>query len=65
MLSCHFQKMMPLSAIHIGHPEYMCNISIENNWFISIFRSILSNPATREEDIDFMLDEMERLGKDL
>ena len=33
--------------------------------FISIFRSILSNPATREEDIDFMLDEMERLGKDL
>ena len=57
--------MMPLSAIHIGHPAYMCNISIENNWFISIFRSILSNPATREEDIDFMLDEMERLGKDL
>ena len=63
---------MPLSAIHIGHPAYVCNIFIENNWgffsnamFISIFRSILSNPATREEDIDFMLDEMERLGKDL
>jgi len=31
----------------------------------NFFRSILSNPATREEDIDFMLDEMERLGKDL
>lgn len=31
----------------------------------NFFRSILSNPATREEDIDFMLEEMERLGKDL
>lgn len=31
----------------------------------NFFRSILSNPATREEDIDFMLDEMDRLGKDL
>ena len=31
----------------------------------NFFRSIISNPATREEDIDFMLDEMERLGSDL
>jgi glutamate decarboxylase len=31
----------------------------------NFFRSILSNPATREEDIDFMLDEMEKLGHNL
>ena len=31
----------------------------------NFFRSIISNPATREEDVDFMLDEMERLGSDL
>ncbi len=31
----------------------------------NFFRSILSNPATREQDIDFMLDEMDRLGSEL
>jgi len=31
----------------------------------NFFRSIISNIATREEDIDFMLNEMERLGKHL
>jgi len=31
----------------------------------NFFRSIISNVATKEEDIDFMLNEMERLGKHL
>jgi len=31
----------------------------------NFFRSIISNQAIQESDIDFMLDEMERLGKDL
>ena len=31
----------------------------------NFFRSIISNVATREEDIDFMLNEMEKLGKHL
>jgi len=31
----------------------------------NFFRSIISNSATREEDVDFMLEEMERLGHDL
>ena len=31
----------------------------------NFFRSIISNSATREEDIDFMLEEMDRLGQDL
>ena len=31
----------------------------------NFFRSIISNQATREEDIDFMLEEMDRLGHDL
>lgn len=31
----------------------------------NFFRSITSQEATREEDIDFMLDEIDRLGEDL
>ena len=31
----------------------------------NFFRNIISNVALREEDIDFMLSEMERLGKHL
>ncbi|XP_053571802.1 glutamate decarboxylase 1-like [Bombina bombina] len=32
---------------------------------VNFFRMVLSNPATRKLDIDFLLDEIERLGKDL
>jgi len=31
----------------------------------NFFRSILSNQAIQEADVDFMLDEMDRLGHDL
>ena len=31
----------------------------------NFFRAIVSNAATREEDIYFMLDEIENLGRDL
>ena len=31
----------------------------------NFFRSIISNQAVNESDVDFMLDEMERLGHDL
>ena len=31
----------------------------------NFFRSIISNQAQTEEDIDFMLDELDRLGHDL
>ena len=31
----------------------------------NFFRAILANPATNEEDILFMLDEIEKLGQDL
>lgn len=31
----------------------------------NFFRSIISNQAQTEEDIDFMLEELDRLGKDL
>lgn len=31
----------------------------------NFFRAIVSNAATKEEDILFMLDEIERLGQDL
>ena len=31
----------------------------------NFFRSIISNQAIQESDVDFMLDEMDRLGHDL
>jgi hypothetical protein len=31
----------------------------------NFFRSIISNQAVKENDVDFMLEEMERLGHDL
>ena len=31
----------------------------------NFFRAIISNAASKEEDIIFMLDEIERLGQDL
>ena len=31
----------------------------------NFFRAIISNPASTDEDIHFMLDEIERLGRDL
>jgi hypothetical protein len=34
-------------------------------WGTCVFRSILSNPGCREEDVDFMLEELDRLGKHL
>ena len=33
--------------------------------FPNFFRSIISNQAVQEEDIDFMLETIERLGHDL
>lgn len=32
---------------------------------VNFFRCVLSNPATQHEDIDFLLDEIVRLGCDL
>lgn len=32
---------------------------------VNFFRCVLSNPATQHEDIDFLLDEIVRLGRDL
>ncbi|KFO23944.1 Glutamate decarboxylase 1, partial [Fukomys damarensis] len=32
---------------------------------VNFFRMVFSNPATRQTDIDYLIDEIERLGKDL
>uniref|UniRef100_G1U7N6 Glutamate decarboxylase 1 n=2 Tax=Oryctolagus cuniculus TaxID=9986 RepID=G1U7N6_RABIT len=32
---------------------------------VNFFRMIFSNPATRQTDVDYLIDEMERIGKDL
>nr|XP_033790915.1 glutamate decarboxylase 1-like [Geotrypetes seraphini] len=32
---------------------------------VNFFRMVLSNPATKKSDIDFLIEEIERLGKDL
>ncbi|XP_074058140.1 glutamate decarboxylase 1-like [Macrotis lagotis] len=32
---------------------------------VNFFRMVFSNPATKQSDVDFLIDEIERLGKDL
>lgn len=32
---------------------------------VNFFRMVFSNPATKKSDVDFLLEEIERLGKDL
>ena len=32
---------------------------------VNFFRCVFSNPATQPEDVDFLLDEIVRLGEDL
>ena len=32
---------------------------------VNFFRSVFSNPAATKSDVDFLLDELERLGRDL
>lgn len=32
---------------------------------VNFFRMVISNPAATQSDIDFLIDEMERLGQDL
>uniref|UniRef100_A0A8C4KYM7 Glutamate decarboxylase 1 n=1 Tax=Equus asinus TaxID=9793 RepID=A0A8C4KYM7_EQUAS len=32
---------------------------------VNFFRMVFSNPATRQTDVDYLIDEIERLGKDL
>ena len=38
---------------------------LEFKGYVNFFRIIISNPLTTENDLDFVLDEMERLGKDM
>jgi glutamate decarboxylase len=32
---------------------------------VNFFRMVISNPAALQSDIDFLIDEIERLGRDL
>lgn len=32
---------------------------------VNFFRMVISNPAATHQDIDFLIDEIERLGQDL
>lgn len=32
---------------------------------VNLFRMVFSNPATGQTDVDYVIDEIERLGKDL
>lgn len=54
-------RMMNIGTLMIGYQPIDCkNMKIPN-----FFRSIISNSAVQESDIDFMLDELDRLGHDL
>ena len=39
--------------------------AFDDDWKCRLCRSIISNQACQEEDIDFMLEELDRLGVDL
>ena len=32
---------------------------------VNFFRMVFTNPATRQRDVDYLIDEIQRLGKDL
>ena len=32
---------------------------------VNFFRNVISNPAVEKQDVDFLLEEIERLGSDL
>lgn len=51
------QRMMEAGTLMIG---YQPQGDIPN-----FFRSIISNPAVKKADIDFMISELDRLGHDL
>ena len=50
-------RMMTAGTIMISYQPF--------GEFPNFFRSIISNQAIQESDVDFMLEEIERLGKDL
>lgn len=50
-------RMMKAGTMMVGYTQ---NLKVPN-----FFRFILSQEGTTEEDIDFMLDEIDRLGEDL
>lgn len=64
----HFQltatlkgRMMNNGTLMIGYqPIDLPSMKIPN-----FFRSIISNAGVQEKDIDYMLDELDRLGHDL
>uniref|UniRef100_A0A3Q3KLL7 Glutamate decarboxylase 1a n=1 Tax=Monopterus albus TaxID=43700 RepID=A0A3Q3KLL7_MONAL len=51
------RRMMEKGSVLIGYQPFRAKVNF--------FRCVFSNPATQQEDIDFLLDEIVRLGKDL
>lgn len=50
-------KMMEKGSVLIGYQPLADKVNF--------FRCVFSNPATQQEDVDFLLEEISRLGKDL
>lgn len=50
-------RMMEKGSVLIGYQPLGAKVNF--------FRCVFSNPATQQEDIDFLLDEIIRLGHDL
>ncbi|XP_048363734.1 glutamate decarboxylase 1-like [Sphaerodactylus townsendi] len=50
-------RMIEEGTVMVGYQPHGDNVNF--------FRMVFSNPATKKSDIDFLLEEIERLGKDL
>uniref|UniRef100_A0A3B4YYX4 Uncharacterized protein n=1 Tax=Seriola lalandi dorsalis TaxID=1841481 RepID=A0A3B4YYX4_SERLL len=50
-------RMMEKGSVLIGYQPLGARVNF--------FRCVFSNPATQQEDVDFLLDEIARLGRDL
>jgi glutamate decarboxylase len=54
-----------IKALMMKAGSVMVNVVNDDDKSMNFFRSIISNEGTTEHDIDFLLDEIDRLGEDL
>uniref|UniRef100_A0A8C9ARF7 Uncharacterized protein n=1 Tax=Prolemur simus TaxID=1328070 RepID=A0A8C9ARF7_PROSS len=68
-----FERDQELQKVSIA-PKIKAQMIVEGTAMISyqpcgdkvnFFRMVFSNPATRQTDVDYLIDEIERIGKDL
>ncbi|GAA6230306.1 glutamate decarboxylase 1-like isoform X1 [Lates japonicus] len=65
LLFCHSHQVAPkIKAMMMESGTTMVGYQPQGNK-VNFFRMVVSNPAATQSDIDFLIDEIERLGHDL